>query len=314
MRVAFCGSGTFAIPSLKAILRSDHDVVLVVTQPPRPAGRGGKVHPTPIGLLARQEGLDPLASPDVNSDDTVSTVAEARPEAICVVEFGQFVRQPFRSTASVDSFNLHASLLPELRGAAPVNWALIRGYERTGVTTFSLTDRMDDGPVYLQDAMAIEPDDTAESLRSRLAEAGAEVVVRTLNLLRDGGAEPTRQDHSRATEAPRLKKSDGRICWADPAGAIRDRIRGTFPWPGAQTALRRKNRPAVPVILGSVAVAEGPAAGAAGRIDHDLLVATGDGRLGIEAIKPAGKRMMDWRDFVNGYRVGPGDGFGMEEN
>ena len=314
MRVAFCGSGTFAVPSLKAILRSDHEAVLVVTQPPRPAGRGGKVRPTPIGLLAREEGLEPLASPDVNSDDTVSAVAAARPDAICVVEFGQFVRQPFRSAASVDSFNLHASLLPELRGAAPVNWALIRGYERTGVTTFSLTDRMDDGPVYLQEATSIEPDDTAESLRARLAEAGADVVVRTLDLLQRGGAEPTSQDHSRATRAPRLKKSDGRICWTDPAGAIRDRIRGTFPWPGAWTGLCRKDRPAVPVILGSVAMAEGPAAGPAGRIDDDLLVATGGGRLGILTIKPAGKRMMNWRDFVNGYRVGPGDGFGMEEN
>ena len=314
MRVAFCGSGTFAIPSLKAILRSDHQAVLVVTQPPRPAGRGGKMRPTPIALLSREEGLEPLASADVNGDDAVSAVRAARPDAICVVEFGQLVRQAFRDAASVDAFNLHASLLPELRGAAPVNWALVRGYERTGVTTFSLTDRLDDGPIYLQEAMRIEPDDTAESLRLRLADTGAETVIRTLDLLRDGGAVATAQDESGATQAPKLKKSDGRICWADSAGAIRNRIRGTFPWPGAQTVFQRKDRSAVPVILGSAAVAEGQVDGRAGRIDEDLFVATGCGRLGILTIKPAGKRMMDWRDFVNGYRVGPGDGFGTEGN
>jgi len=236
MRVVFCGSGTFAVPTLRAILDSTHEVTGVVTQPPRRAGRGGGMRPTPAAELARGAGLALLEPPDVNDEAAVAAVREMRPDAICVAEFGQMLRPAVRGTAPLGAFNVHASLLPELRGAAPVNWAIIRGYAATGVTTFSLVDRMDAGPIYMRKQTPVQPGETAEQLRKRLAELGAEAACETLGLLADGRAQPVEQDGARATLAPRLVKADGLIDWSAPAEVVANRIHGTWPWPGGRTA------------------------------------------------------------------------------
>lgn len=311
MRIVFCGSGTFAVPSLQTILNSEHDLVAVVTQPPRRSGRGAKLHATPVAELAREAGLIVIETADINSDQSVSDIAKTRPDIICVVEFGQMIRLAVRELAVVDTFNLHGSLLPELRGAAPVNWAIIRGFKKTGVTSFSLVDRMDAGAMYLHTETDILPGETARKLRIRLADIGAEVVLRTISLLADGSAKAQAQDESKVTFAPILKKSDGIIRWSESAETICDLIHGVWPWPGGQTIFKRKDGHQNQVVIASAHVEDGQSTGKAGMIDSDLSVRTGseDRRLKIIEIKPAGKRLMAWRDFVNGYRVSQGDCF-----
>ena len=312
MRIVFCGSGAFATPSLQAILKTAHEVVGVISQPPRRAGRGGRPRATPVAELAGQAGVGLLTPPDINSEDSVKAIAQMRPDVICVAEFGQMIRLGVRQLARLDAFNLHASLLPKLRGAAPVNWAIIRGCHRTGVTTFSLVDRMDAGPIYLQAETDILPGDTAETLRARLAEIGTDVVCRTLGLLSGGWAQMREQDEARVSLAPRLKKADGQLRWSDPAETICNLIHGTWPWPGGQTTFRRQDGSDIAAIIGAVAVEPGQNPTQPGRIDADLTVDTGRGRLRILRIKPAGKRLIAWEDFVNGYRVREGDRFVSE--
>lgn len=307
MRVAYCGSGTFSVPSLRAVIASRHEVVGVFTQPARPAGRGSSLRPTPVAEAARDAGFDPVECPDINADDVVARIRSGRPDVLCVVDFGQMIRQNVLDSAAMGAFNLHASLLPKLRGAAPINWALIRGHQRTGVTTFRIVRKMDAGPIYLQAACDIAPDETAEQLKRRLAESGAHLVCETLGLLAGGWAEPQEQDHSQATPAPRLKKADGRIDWSADAEAICNLIRGTWPWPGGQTRLCREGGRDVPVTIAAAGPLTAASDGEPGTLDEELAVRAGRGRVQIDRLRPAGKRPMAWRDFVNGYRLKPGD-------
>jgi methionyl-tRNA formyltransferase len=309
MRLIFCGSGSFAAPSLRAVVEAGHEVAMVVTQPPRPAGRGGHMRPTPLGQDARQLALPVMEVRSINAEDSVAAIGELKPQALCVVDFGQLVRQEVRDLAPLGAFNLHGSLLPELRGAAPVNWAIIRGHGRTGVTTFSLADRMDAGPIYLQEALDIDPAETADQLRQRLAEMGAGVVCRTLQMLSSGSAAPQPQDDSKATSAPKLTKADGRLDFRDDAVSIRNRIHGAWSWPGGQCVFLGRSGRRVPVILAHAGVDPGDSHLEPGAVDAQGLAATGRGRLRIEQLQPAGRRLMAWRDFVNGYRVGEGDRF-----
>jgi len=313
MRVLFAGSGRFAIPSLSAVLASTHELVGVFTQPARPAGRGARLTPTPLAAAAAEARLDVMECPDINAPEAVEQVASLRPDALCVVDFGQMVRSALRKAAPGGAFNLHGSLLPELRGAAPVNWAILRGYAETGVTTFELVDRLDAGPIYLKEAVELRPDETAEELSGRLALLGAPLVVRTLDLLDEGATEPRLQDDARATKAPRLSKSGGVIDWTGSATDVRNRIHGTWPWPGGQAALVRRQDEPLRVTIARAAVAEGDAQGEPGQVDRDGCVATGEGRVRLLEVKPAGRRLMAWRDFVNGYRVGEGDRFARPE-
>ena len=309
MRVLFCGSGPFAVRSRRAIEAGEHELTGVVTQPARPAGRGGKLRPTPIAEVAAKLDLDVSVWEDINAPDALEYVRRARADVICVIDYGQFIRRSVREAGRLGAFNLHASLLPELRGAAPVNWALIRGHERTGVTTFSLIDRMDAGPIYAQEKTDLRADETAEELRDRLAEIGAGLVLRTLEMLTHGRATVREQDENHATRAPRLSKADGIIDFREGAAAVRNRVHGTWPWPGAKATFERHGRSGVPVTIARSHAEPGHSTGEPGTVGADLLVATCDGCLRIKRIKPAGKRLMGWADFVNGYRVSEGDRF-----
>jgi len=310
MRVLFCGSGRFAVPSLRTIYQSPHELVGLVTQPARPAGRGAGLRATPIAQAAAELGLDVVECGDINADPAVAAIRAARPDVICVADFGQMVRGAVRDAAAIDTINVHGSLLPKLRGAAPINWAIIRGHDKTGVTTFSLVDRMDAGDIYLRAEAPIAPDQTADQLRDTLADLGARALADTLDLLEPGTARRIGQDDAEATTAPRLKKSDGRIDWTADAVTIRNRVHGTWPWPGGQTVFRRANGgKAIPVLLARAVAEPGPGAGSPGEIDGELCVAAGSGRVRVGELKPAGKRLMRWNDFVNGYRVQPGDRF-----
>jgi len=357
MRIVLCGSGDFGVPTLQAILAARHDVAALVTQPARPAGRGGHLRHTPLSQAATVAGLRVLEIEKINRPESVADIAELKPEVIVVVAFGQMIRAQVRGLAPLGAFNLHASLLPELRGAAPINWAVIRGYKRTGVTTFSLVDALDAGPMYVQAGMDISVEETVEDLKPLLAAMGAKAVCETLDLLAGGGAMPQPQDDSKATLAPMLKKTDGVIDWKAPAETIRNLIHGTWPWPTAQTMFQHADAPdkqvqvdiararvmetkrdaGVPPACGEAILAspddvvhsgtpgndedagETPSSHAdkmsasqtppPGTVRADLTVATGEGTLQITRLQPAGKRVMEWRDFVNGYRVRPGDRF-----
>jgi len=190
-----------------------------------------------------------------------------------------------------------------------VNWAIIRGYSRTGVTTFSLVDRMDAGPIYFQEQTDISPGETAQELRRRLAELGAPLVCRTLDILDGGQTQGRPQDESKATSAPRLKKTDGLIDFSAEAEQVRNLIHGTWPWPGGQAIFHSRDGRSVRVAISQTAVEPATAGMAPGTLDDELLVATGRGRLRIEQIQPAGRRLMTWHDFVNGYRAQEGDMF-----
>jgi len=312
MHVLFCGSGSFAVPSLRAVCAAGHEVVRVVTQPARRAGRGRGARSAPIAQAAEDLDLPRMECANVNEPSVVEALAAERPDVLCVVDFGQLLRKPVRQVAARSAFNLHGSLLPALRGAAPVNWAILRGHRETGVTTFELVDRMDAGPIYLQARTPLQPNETAGELRARLAELGAGVVCETLERLASGRAQPKEQDHDRATLAPRLCKEDGRIDWTADAQAVRNRIHGTWPWPGARVRLVRADDAAgraVTMTLARAAARPEEPAGEPGVVNDDLSVSCGRGRLEILELKPAGKRCMTWRDFVNGYRVAPGDRF-----
>lgn len=309
MRIVFCGSGDFGIPALRALVGGEHEVSLVFTQPPRRAGRGGKLRPTPVSVAAEELHLPVTAAADINADDSAAAIAAPAPEALVVADFGQMIGPAVRDVAPHGAINVHGSLLPELRGAAPVNWAIIRGHEQTGVTVFRIVAAMDAGAVFCQKATPVDPDETADELRARLAELGAAAVMETLAMFAAGRCEGQEQDHSRATPAPRLKKSDGLIDFSAGAVAVRNRIHGTWPWPGGQAVYVCAAGKPVPVVIARAAVAAESGQHAPGEIQKDLTVGCGRGRLEIRQIKPAGRRLMDWRDFVNGYRVGPGARF-----
>ena len=311
MRIVFCGSGEVAVLTLEALHESPHQIAAVITQPPHKAGRGGALKPTPIQGLCGSLGLSVVQCPDINEAGQVAAIGRLAPQVIVVVDFGQMVRRQVRETPQYGAVNIHASLLPELRGAAPVNWAIIRGFKRTGVTVFTIADALDAGDILLSESVAIGPEETAAELRARLARLGADLVLRTLAGLEAGTLKPRPQAPERATPAPKLTKADGVIDFSQDARAIVCRILGTWPWPGARPDFHHADRPGVRVIFARARQAstgrQNPATG--GTIAEDLRINVADGRVEMLELKVAGKRLMGWKDFVNGYRVRPGDRF-----
>jgi len=309
MRVVFCGSGDFAVPSFRAIVAGEHELVGVLTQPPRPAGRGGKLRATPIAIAADELSVDATPCENINSGETVAMLKALGADVIAVVDFGQIIRAPARECAALDAINLHGSLLPALRGAAPVNWAIIRGEATTGVTTFSLVDEVDAGAIIAQTQTDIAPGQRADELKARLAQMGAELMCKTLDLLASGDARRTEQDHSQATHAPIMKKSDGVIDWSSDAETVNHLVHGTWPWPGGQAVLKRSDGKEYAVVIARAEALPGPVTVAPGTVDDELCVVTGRGRVKILELKPAGKRLMAFSDFANGYRLAAGDRF-----
>jgi methionyl-tRNA formyltransferase len=238
MRVIFLGTPEFAVPTLDAIVAAGHSVSLVVTQPDRPKGRKQELFPSPVKSAAQRHSI-PVYQPErIRDSATLLHLKELQPEVMVVVGYGQIIPQSVIDLAPLGIVNVHASLLPELRGAAPIQWSIARGYKRTGVTTMRIDAGLDTGAILLQWETPIAPDETAPELSARLAAAGADLLVRTLAELCAGVIQSRPQDNSLATYAPILKKKDGRIDWSNPAQQIHDLIRGFQPWPGAHTSFR----------------------------------------------------------------------------
>ena len=235
MRVVFMGTGAFAIPSLEALVDDGHEIAAVVTQPDREKGRGQTLAPPPVKPVAERLRLPLLQVRRVREPETQELLRALRPQLQVVVAFGQILPRPVIELAPLGTLNVHASLLPKYRGAAPIQWAIASGETETGVTTMLIDEGLDTGPTLLARAFAIGAEETAAELEPRLASLGAALLLESVQGLAAGSLTPQPQDHSRATLAPILKKEDGRIEWKRPAREIAWRVRGFTPWPGAFT-------------------------------------------------------------------------------
>jgi methionyl-tRNA formyltransferase len=313
MVLAFMGTPVFAVPGLQRLIAAGYDIRIVITQPDRPKGRGRSLVAPPIKVLAEQHQIPVLQPEKVRAPEVQQRLREIAPDAIVVIAYGQILPESILQIPRLGCINVHASLLPKYRGAAPIQWAIVRGERQTGVTIMLMDKGMDTGAMLLQRAIPIEPDDTTETLQPKLAQLGADLLCETLSGIESGAILPVPQDHAAATYAPLLKKTDGLIQWQESAARIYDQVRGFFPWPGAHTFFQGKLVKLLKVTIAPAAEREGRAApGTVVAVDQSIgpLIATGDGVLRILEIQPENKPAMLCRDFCRGYHLSPGTRFG----
>lgn len=309
MRILFWGTPEFAVPSLLALVGEGFDIVGVVTQPDRPAGRGRHMKPSPVKQAALEEGLTVLTPERPRGEELLSLIGDLRPDVSIVVAYGHILPTEVLELPRLGSLNLHASLLPKLRGAAPVNWAIARGHEETGVTVMRMVEAMDAGPILHQASERILPDETAGELTARLSEVGAEVLVEGLALLSIGAVEEVEQDHDEATYAPKIDRETARIDWSRPALEVANHVRAMDPVPGAWTTLDE-----APVKLFRPKVTSEGAEGISGRVvaanpSDGVLVQAGSGRVLLGEAQPPGSRRMVAGDWINGRGIAVGQTF-----
>ncbi len=302
------GTPDFAVPSL-ALLAEHHDVASVVSQPDRPAGRGRRLVAPPVKRKAEELGLRVFQPHRIRDVEAYERLALSRPDVIAVVGYGQMIPKRIRNLSPYGCVNVHSSLLPKYRGAAPVNWAIVRGETRTGVTTMRISREMDAGDIFLSSETAIRPDETAAGLNRRLAPVGARLLLQTLAGLEAGTVSPTPQDHEAATRAPLLRRKDGLIDWSLSARSIHNRLRGFDPWPGVYTAFRGKRLR----ILAARVGAPGLIAPGHLRIDSGrLVVGCGRGHLILDEVQLAGRKRVRALDFARGSRLAADEVLGNE--
>jgi len=301
--LVFCGTPQFAVPTLEALAAAGFRIRLVVTQPDRPKGRGLDLISSPVKQCALKLNL-PVTQPEriKTNEEFRAQLTALKPEAIIVVGYGRIIPQWMLDLPPLGNINLHASLLPRYRGAAPIQWAVAQGETVTGVTTMRIDARLDTGDILLQRELAIAPDDTSLTLSPRLAAIGAELMLETLNSLRAGEIVPQPQDNSRSTLAPILKKEDGQIDFSRTAQEILNRMRGFQPWPGAFTKFREKN---VQILKAQATHDSLPAAELAIRGERLLIGCAQNTSLEILEIQLEGKKRSSARDFIHGYRPQP---------
>jgi methionyl-tRNA formyltransferase len=312
MKIAFFGSGEFGIECLTAVKSSGHNLVLVVTSPPCPAGRGQKLNPTAIAKWARSNSIPLLEAWQINAPDTIQRIADCRPDLNLVIACGQKISRRLVELPPRGSINVHASLLPKYRGAAPINWAIINGEKETGISIITLAEKMDAGKIIAQSKTQIAPDEAADSLHDRLAKLSAPLLLETLDKIDKGTAVYIEQDHSKATLAPKLSKSDGNIDFGEPAQILERKIRGFWPWPGASANyISKETNKSLRVTFAraKVVVAQNPSGVAPGTLDENLNIICADNALRIIKIKPSGSNLMDFSSFINGRNTKPGDSF-----
>ena len=306
--IVYMGTPDFAVPTLEALDSAPFDLKLVVTQPDRPKGRGRKPSPPPVKNIALQKGYPIIQPPDIREESVISRLKAISPDFLVVVAFGQILPMRVLSIARHGAINIHGSLLPKYRGPAPIQWAIMRGENRSGVTTMLMDQGVDTGDMLLSAETPIAKDETAESLHDRLAVMGAELLVKTISGMIDGSVFPRAQKHKDATYAPMLTKKNGRIQWDQPAAAIDAQIRAMTPWPGAfchQGKKRYKIHKAVPL--------ETPHDSQPGTVvpgfPDELRIAAGEGILSILEIQGASGKRLPIKSFLNGHPIEPGDIF-----
>ncbi len=301
------GTPEFAVPSLDILLSNGYAVPAVVTAPDKPRGRGQQVLPTPIKELALSKGLRVLQPESLKDQSFISDVKSLDPDLIIVVAFRILPREVF-TLPRLGAFNLHASLLPKYRGAAPINWAIINGEKETGVTSFFLKEKVDTGNLILQARTPIKPEDTAGTLHDRLSQIGAEIVLHTVRLIEQGKAAPKPQDDTLASPAPKLFKQDCKIDWSQPTLAIHNRIRGLAPYPAAFTVHDGKVFKIYNTFIQQRTSEHSP--GTIVATKTSLEVVTGDGVLAILELQQEGKKRMSIEEFLRGYHFDPASHFG----
>jgi methionyl-tRNA formyltransferase len=307
-KLVFCGTPQFAVPTLDRLVASGFDIGLVLTQPDRPKGRGLELAPAPVKQAAFERGLPVLQPEKIKHNEALQArLEEIRPAAIIVVGYGRIIPNWMRELPKYGNINLHASLLPKYRGAAPIQWAIANGERVTGVTTMRIDEGLDTGDILLSEELAILDEDTAETLAPRLAAIGAELMVETLRGLTANSIKPQAQNDAEATLAPVLNKADGRIDFSRTAEEIYNRLRGFQPWPGAFTSFRGK-------VLNIWAAKPAGEQIAQDRIflkNEHLFAGCGQGTaLELLEVQPQGKRRIPAADFVHGYRPENGERLG----
>jgi methionyl-tRNA formyltransferase len=314
MRIVFCGTPEFAVPALRALLANpEFAVEAVVTQPDRPRGRGQRVSASPVKEVAAQAGVRIYQPASMKSDEARDFVAEIKPDAVVIIAYGQIIPRRLLEIPRLGWMNLHGSLLPKYRGAAPIAWAIINGERKTGLTTMRLDPGLDTGPILIKREIEIGSDETAPELTKRMADLGAPLVAESLIKLERGEITPIPQDATQASYAPILTKEHGRIDWSLTAGEIYNRIRGLAPWPGAFTTFRGQlcqiwGRPSTSAVASDATAAHEPGTLF---VSDAIEVICGQGtRLQLEAVQLEGRKRIRAREFVNGARLASGERFG----
>jgi methionyl-tRNA formyltransferase len=318
VRLLFCGTPQFAVPTLKLLLaQPDFEIVGVVSQPDRPRGRGQDVSFSAVKEAALAANLTLHQPQKIRAAENEELLRKLAPDCVVIIAYGQIIPARLLSIPKLGWINLHASLLPKYRGAAPINWAIVNGEIRTGATTMRIDAGMDTGEMLLQREIEIGPNETAPELAARLAELGGPLMVETLRGVADGTIVPRSQNHSEASYAPILKKEDGRIDWSRPAQEIYSRMRGFAPWPGAYTTFRGQSchvwgEPVSIEIGASLPAGAGwPAPGTLLAKKNELLVCCGETTvLCVQTVQVEGRKPVKARDFANGSRLKSGERFG----
>ncbi len=308
MKLVFCGTPRFAVSTLEAVVAAGHEVVLVVTQPDRPAGRGMQVQVGAVREAAQRLSLEVLQPEKIKKNNELRARLESlRPEAILVVAYGRIIPDWMLELPRFGCINLHGSLLPKYRGAAPIQWAVANGECETGVTTMQLNAGLDTGPMLLAQVVPIAPEETAEDLYESLSAIGAELMVKTLRGLEDGTVQPIEQNHAAATLAPILTREDGRMSFSRNAQELVNRWRGFQPWPGAWTTIRGKK-----LIVHRLCVAQEPMDPGVIRVDASrIFVGCKGGSIELLEVQMEGKRRMVAGEFMRGFQVKSGERVGL---
>lgn len=322
MRLVMMGTGLFAEPTLEALLASPHAVVGLVTQPDRAVGaERGSTRQTGRGMktIAQEHGVPVLQPESINTPEGVRDLQALQPDLLVVAAYGQILSREVLSVPPHGGINVHASLLPKYRGAAPIAWAIYHGETRTGVTIIKMSVSLDAGDMLAQEAIDIGPDETAGEVEARLAPLGAQVARQVIEQIQNGTVQGRKQDPSQVTKAPKLKKEHGLIDWSRTAEQVRNQIRAMQPWPTAYTFLHRQGQPPLRMIInrtGEIRLMRAvsfPAPGSLLLLNDCLHVATGEkGTIEILELQPAGKRRMTAEEFLRGRKPQAGDQFGPE--
>ena len=310
MKLVFCGTPMFAVPSLERLHAAGFEIQLVVTQPDRPQGRGMTLTAPPVKQSALKLGLPVIQPEKIKKNEEFRAQLEAlHPEAIIVVGYGRIIPPWMLELPRYGNINVHASLLPKYRGAAPVQWAIAQGETVSGVTTMLLNEGLDTGDILMQREMALRPEDTSVTLWPRLAELGADLLVETLRGLEQKQITPVPQDHSQATLAPILRKEDGQVDFSRTATEIHNRLRGFQPWPGAYAQFRGRNLKFVSSRPEEASSNLNPGELRVG--DEKLFAGCAAGTvLQLLQVQPEGKKIMTAREFINGYHPAAGERLG----
>ncbi len=308
MRTIFMGNPNFAIPALEAVHRSEHDLIAVVSNPPKPMGRGRSLQSTPVGNFARSNGIDLIEPISLRSDHLIDQLKELKPDLFVIVAY-KILPNALINIPTYGAINLHASLLPKYRGAGPIQWALMNGDKDTGVTIFQIKQKVDTGNILLQKKLKIHEDDNMLTLGMRLCEAGADMIIQTINNIESGKTNPIEQDSAMATKAPKITKDMTIIDWSWPAVKIHNWVRGLSPHPGMSTTLFQKR---FRIFKTEKIDRNSDEPGAIIELSKEkLIVGTGQGSLSLLEVQTEGKKRMPIEEFMKGTRLAIGDKLGI---